>query len=120
MQTIITVIALGITTSPALAGEGREIMVSSLVAVLFLGFGAIIVVCQLIPGLMLFCSMLKGLLGKGEERGERIVALTPQLGPTMADGGRQVLKAVKKTTPVTGETEEMSDHDPRKREVRKS
>lgn len=79
MKTIIRIIAiLGITTSLALAGEGGEAMGSSLFVILFLGFGALIVVCQLIPGLMLFCSMMKGLFGK----------------------------AAKKTLPVTDETEE--------------
>jgi len=46
---------------------------------------------------------------KEEERRERIIALTPELGLTMADGGRPVMKADKKTIPVTDETEEMSD-----------
>jgi len=110
MQTIVRVIAiLGITTSLALAGEGRETMGSSLFVILFLGLGALIVICQLIPVLMLFRSMMKGLFGKEEERRERIIALTPELGLTMADGGRQVMKADKKTIPVTDETEEMSN-----------
>lgn len=78
MKTIVRVIAiLGITTSLSLAGEGGETMGSSLFVILFLGFGALIIVCQLIPGLMLFCSMMKGLFGK----------------------------AIKKTLPATDETE---------------
>ena len=78
MKTIMRVIAiLGITTSLALAGEGGETMGTSLFVILFLGFGALIIVCQLIPGLMLFCSMMKGLFGK----------------------------AVKETLPATDETE---------------
>lgn len=110
MQTIAIVIAiLGITTSLALAGEGRETMGSGLFVILFLGFGALIVIFQLIPSLMLFSSMMKGLFGKGEERRERIIAPTPDLGLTMADGGRQVMKADKKTIPITDETNKMSD-----------
>ncbi len=110
MQTIVIVIALlGITTSLALAGEGGETIGSSLLVILFLGVGAFIVICQLIPGVMLFCSMMKGLFGKEEERKEQIIALTPELGLTMSDGGRPVMKAVKKTTPVADEEEEMSD-----------
>jgi hypothetical protein len=34
---------------------------TGLLVLLFLGFGALIVACQLVPSLMLFCSMLKGL-----------------------------------------------------------
>lgn len=110
MQTIAIVIAiLVITTSLALAGEGREITVSGLLVILFLGFGALIVICQLIPSLMLFCSMMKGLFGKEKGRRERIVAPSSELGLTMADGGRQVMKADKKTMPITDETNKMSD-----------
>ncbi len=112
MQTIVTVIAiLGITTSHALAGEVRETMVSNLFIILFLGFGAIILICQLIPGLMLFCSMMKGFFGKGEEKREGIIALTPKLGLTLPDGGRPVREAVEETVPSTDKTEEISDHD---------
>ncbi len=45
---------------------------------------------------------------KGEERREQII-LTAQLGLTMADGGRPVRKAVKKTMPVTDEAGERYD-----------
>jgi len=84
-------------------------MGSSLFVILFLGCGALIVIFQLIPGLMLFYSMMKGLFGKEKERRERIIALTPELGLTMTDGGRQVMKADKKTIPVTDETKGISD-----------
>ena len=110
MKTLMSIIAfLGATASLAIAGEGAEENGSSLLVILFLGLGALIVICQLIPSLMLFCSMMKGLFGKEEDRKEQIIALTPELGLTMADGGHPVMKAVKKTIPVTDETEEMSD-----------
>jgi hypothetical protein len=65
MKTIIGIIAvLGTTTSLALAGESAEATGTSLLVFLFLGFGALIIVCQLIPGVLLFCSMLKGLFAK--------------------------------------------------------
>jgi hypothetical protein len=65
MKTIIGIIAvLGATTSLALAGESVEATGTSLLVFLFLGFGALIIVCQLIPGVLLFCSMLKGLFAK--------------------------------------------------------
>lgn len=50
-----------INATPALASSGQETMGTSLLVILFLGFGAFIVVCQLIPSIILFCSMLKGL-----------------------------------------------------------
>jgi hypothetical protein len=59
ITTILTAIML--TTTPVLASSGQETMGTSLLVILFIGFGALIVVCQLIPGLMLFCSMIKGL-----------------------------------------------------------
>ena len=46
---------------PALAAKGNEVKGSSILLILFLGFGALIVVFQFIPGMMLFFSMLKGL-----------------------------------------------------------
>ncbi len=62
MKTLMRIIVLlGATTSQAIAGEGPETNGASLLVILFLGFGALIVACQLIPSLVLFCSMLKGL-----------------------------------------------------------
>ena len=51
-------------TSPALAAGGIEPEGNGLLVILFLGFGALIIVFQLIPGLMLFWSMIKGLFSK--------------------------------------------------------
>ncbi|MBE0558569.1 MAG: hypothetical protein IH628_15190 [Proteobacteria bacterium] len=53
--------AIMLTTAPALASGDTETAGTSLLVLLFLGFGALIVACQLVPSLMLFCSMLKGL-----------------------------------------------------------
>ncbi len=65
MKSIMGIIAvLGTTTSLALAGEGVETNEISMLVVIFLGFGALIIVCQLIPGLVLFCSMIRGLFSK--------------------------------------------------------
>ena len=58
---IAAVTAIMVKTTPALASSGQETMGTGLMALLFLGFGLLIVVCQLIPGVMLFCSMIKGL-----------------------------------------------------------
>ena len=62
MKLIITVLtAIMVKATPVLASSGQESVGTSLLVLLFLGFGALIVVCQLIPSLVLFCSMLKGL-----------------------------------------------------------
>ena len=62
MKLIITVLtAIMVKATPALASSGQETVGTSLLVLLFLGFGVLIVVCQLIPSLVLFCSMLKGL-----------------------------------------------------------
>ncbi len=53
--------AIMVNATSALASGGQETMGTSLLTVLFLGFGAFIVACQLIPSIVLFCSMLKGL-----------------------------------------------------------
>jgi hypothetical protein len=58
---IAAVAAIMVKTTPVLASSGQEIMGTGLLALLFLGFGSFIIVCQFIPGLALFCSMLKGL-----------------------------------------------------------
>jgi len=46
---------------PALAANGSETEGSGLLIILFLGFGALIVVFQLVPGLVLFATMVKEL-----------------------------------------------------------
>jgi hypothetical protein len=57
-RTLVVTLAL-VTT--ALAANGNEVKGSSILLILFLGFGALIVVFQFIPGMGLFFSMLKGL-----------------------------------------------------------
>ena len=61
MKLITVLTAIMVKATPALASSGQETMGTSLLVLLFLGFGVLIVVCQLIPSLVLFCSMLKGL-----------------------------------------------------------
>jgi hypothetical protein len=58
---ILAAILVGAT--PALASSDPDTAEGSLLVLLFLGFGALIVVLQLIPSLLLFGSMLKGLFG---------------------------------------------------------
>lgn len=61
MMAILT--AAIVEATPALASGGSETMGTSLLVILFLVFAALIVAFQLIPSLMLFGSMLKGLFG---------------------------------------------------------
>jgi hypothetical protein len=56
-----TLVALTAWATPAIAGGGMETENTSLITILLLGFGAVIVVFQLIPGLVIFCGMVKGL-----------------------------------------------------------
>ncbi len=53
-------------STPALAFKDPETMGISLLVLLFLGLGALIIVFQLMPGLLLFGSMLRGLFSKAE------------------------------------------------------
>lgn len=62
----------------ALAASGAETDSSGFLVNLFLAFGALIIVFQLIPGLLLFCSMIRELFSRpadkatpGSSRGER-------------------------------------------------
>lgn len=59
MMTILAAVMFGATT--ALASGDPETTGTSLLVLLFLAFGALIVAFQLIPSLVLFGSMLKGL-----------------------------------------------------------
>lgn len=50
-----------VKATTVLAAGSQETMEISGLLILFLAFGALIIVCQLIPCLLLFYSMLKGL-----------------------------------------------------------
>ena len=62
-QTMITVGALIATATPGLASGGPEPAGTGLLVGLFIAFGILIVLCQLVPGAVLFCSLIKGLIG---------------------------------------------------------
>jgi hypothetical protein len=59
-RTMTTLGALMAMATPAMAG-GIETEGTSLVTILLVGFGALIVIGQLIPALVLFGGMVKGL-----------------------------------------------------------
>lgn len=58
---MIIVAAIAAIATPVSASGGPEPMGTSLLVIFFLAFGALIVVFQTIPGLVLFFSMMKGL-----------------------------------------------------------
>jgi hypothetical protein len=67
MKIIITTLAaVMVEATPALASNDPETMGTSLLVLFLMGFGALIIVFQLIPSLLLFGSMLKGLFGRAE------------------------------------------------------
>ena len=62
MKLIMTVLAMMmVKATTVLAAGSQETMELSGMLILFLAFGALIIVCQLIPCLVLFYSLLKGL-----------------------------------------------------------
>ncbi len=65
MKTIARYIVMTLfASSPALAAGSAEGEGSGFLVILFLGFGALIIGFQLLPGLMLFGSMLRELFCK--------------------------------------------------------
>jgi hypothetical protein len=61
IKTLITAILFS-TPTVVLASTGAESEGSSFLLWLFLGFGALIVIFQSVPGLLLLYSMIKGIL----------------------------------------------------------
>ena len=69
MRTLIrTLILILASVAPAFAANGSEAKGSTFLLVLFLGFAALIIVFQFIPGLVLFATMLKGLFTKAPKK----------------------------------------------------
>jgi hypothetical protein len=69
-RTLTTLGILMATGTPALASGGPETAETSLFVILFLGFGAVVILGQLIPAVTLFITTLRALFGKaaGETR----------------------------------------------------
>ena len=62
MKTLFRALAVTLAcVTPALAANANSAKGSSILLILFLGFGALIVVFQFVPGMVLFATMLKGL-----------------------------------------------------------
>lgn len=70
--TLTTIIATLVAATPVVAVTGSETEPSGLLLYLFMGFGALVIVCQLVPGLMLLGAMLKGFLS-GPETEKQVI-----------------------------------------------
>jgi hypothetical protein len=58
-----TITAMLLTATEALAyGGGTDGEGLSFLMILFMGFGAVIIVFQIFPALILFCGMVKGIM----------------------------------------------------------
>ncbi len=74
-----TIIAMLITATEALAygevsaGEGLSFMM-----ILFMGFGALILVFQIFPALILFIGMIKGIVAPAVKKDKAVAASGPK------------------------------------------
>ncbi len=69
MKALYTVLlTMAMTATNTLAASGGEQVELSFMTVLFMGFGALIIVFQLVPGVILFVGMLKGLFSPSEKK----------------------------------------------------
>jgi hypothetical protein len=66
------------SVAPALAADGGEVKGSTLLLILFLGFAALIIVFQFIPGLVLFVTMLKGLFTREPKKAAESLSEKPE------------------------------------------
>ena len=62
-RTMTTIGALIATVTPALASGGPETAGSGLLVGLFIAFGILIVLCQMVPAAVLFASVIRTLFG---------------------------------------------------------
>ena len=62
-RTVTTIGTLIATVTPALASGGPETAGTGLLVSLFIAFGLLVVLCQLVPGVVLFASIIKTLFG---------------------------------------------------------
>lgn len=71
MKALYTVLlTMAMTTTNALAASGGEQVELSFMTVLFMGFGALIIVFQVVPAVILCAGMLKGLFSPAERKSE--------------------------------------------------
>lgn len=78
MRTMLRAILVTLASvAPALAATGSEAKGSVFLLILFLGFAALIVVFQFIPGILLFASMLKGLFSRAPHKATDALPVKP-------------------------------------------
>jgi hypothetical protein len=71
---ISTIAALLVTVTQVLASGGGNAEPVSFLMILFMGFGALILVFQIFPAAVLFIGMLKGLLAPAAKRDKAVDA----------------------------------------------
>ncbi len=67
---ISTIAAVVVSVSQAMASGGGNGEPLSILAILFIGFGALVVVFQVFPAVVLFVGMVKGLMAPAAKKGE--------------------------------------------------
>lgn len=67
-RTMTTLGALMAMATPAMAAGAAETEETSLFIFILLGFGALIVAFQVIPGLFMLSAMIRGIFSKGETK----------------------------------------------------
>jgi hypothetical protein len=72
-----TVIAILASVTKAFAADGSVVKGSTFLLILFLGFAALIIVFQFIPGLVLFVTMLKGLFTRAPKKATETLSEKP-------------------------------------------
>ncbi len=65
-----TIAAVLVTVSQVMASGGGNAEPLSIMMILFMGFGALVLVFQLFPAVVLFVGMLKGLMAPAVKKGE--------------------------------------------------
>ena len=71
---ISTIVALLVTVSQVMASGGGNAEPLSILMILFMGFGALILVFQIFPAVVLFIGMVKGLLAPAVKKEEAAAA----------------------------------------------
>ena len=69
-----TLIALLVTVAQVVASGGSSTEPVSLMTILFMGFGALILVFQIFPALVLFIGMVKGLMSPAVKKDKAAAA----------------------------------------------
>jgi hypothetical protein len=78
MRTLVRALILTLTSvAPAFAADGSVVKGSTFLLILFLGFAALIIVFQFIPGLVLFTTLLKSLFTRVPKKATETVSVKP-------------------------------------------